>query len=168
MRTESEVNDQAVGRQTQTCSVTVGVKRSPTDKSVVHVSGELLRGVTETMCRVVATELNRSPELLALDLSGVIRIGMAGDGPASAPADYRAAQRLWLQRSISRLVGCAHSLLAQLAAQRLAQRGPASNVSSSTGLSAKPHLVALVRAGARFEKGNSSNDPTNRDDQQVA
>jgi hypothetical protein len=25
-----------------------------------------------------------------------------------------------------------------------------------------PHLVALVRAGARFKKGNSSNDPTNQ------
>jgi hypothetical protein len=26
-----------------------------------------------------------------------------------------------------------------------------------------PHLVALVRAGARFNKGNSSNDPTNQE-----
>ena len=26
-----------------------------------------------------------------------------------------------------------------------------------------PHLVALVRAGARFERGNSSNDPTNQE-----
>jgi len=26
-----------------------------------------------------------------------------------------------------------------------------------------PHLVALVRAGARFEKANSSNDPTNQE-----
>jgi anti-sigma B factor antagonist len=78
MRTGSEVNDQAEGRQTQTCSVTVGVKRSPTDKSVVHVSGELLRGATATMRRVVATELKRSPALLALDLSGVIRIDAEG------------------------------------------------------------------------------------------
>ena len=26
-----------------------------------------------------------------------------------------------------------------------------------------PHLVALVRAGARSRKGNSSNDPTNQE-----
>jgi hypothetical protein len=26
-----------------------------------------------------------------------------------------------------------------------------------------PHLVALVRAGAKFEKANSSNDPTNQE-----
>ena len=25
-----------------------------------------------------------------------------------------------------------------------------------------PHLVALVRTGARFKKGNSSSDPTNQ------
>jgi hypothetical protein len=25
------------------------------------------------------------------------------------------------------------------------------------------HLVALIRAGARFENGNSSNDPTNQE-----
>jgi anti-anti-sigma factor len=72
------LNNQSEGRQTQTCSVTVGVKRSPTDKSVVHVSGELLRGATAALRRVVATELNRSPELLALDLSGVIRIDAEG------------------------------------------------------------------------------------------
>ena len=32
MRTGSEVNDQAEGRQTQTCSVTVDVKRSPDEQ----------------------------------------------------------------------------------------------------------------------------------------
>jgi anti-sigma B factor antagonist len=72
------LNNQSAGRQTQTCSVTVGVKRSRTDKSVVHVSGELVCGATATMRRVVATELNRSPELSALDLSGVIRIDAEG------------------------------------------------------------------------------------------
>ena len=87
MRTGSEVNDQAEGRQAQTCSVTVGVKRSPTDKSVVHVSGELLRGATATMRRVVAAELKQSPALLALDLSGVIRIDAEGiDALVSAAA----------------------------------------------------------------------------------
>jgi anti-anti-sigma factor len=78
MRTGSEVNDQAVGRQTQTCSVTVDVKRSPTDKSVIHVSGELTRGATARMRRVVATELKRSPAVLALDLTGVNRIDAEG------------------------------------------------------------------------------------------
>jgi anti-sigma B factor antagonist len=78
IRTGSEVNDQAEGRQTQTCSATVDVKRSPTNKSVIHVSGELARGATATMRRVVATELNRSPALLALDLSGVNRIDAEG------------------------------------------------------------------------------------------
>ena len=72
------MNDQAEGRQTQTCSVTVDVKRSPTDKSVIHVSGELPRGASATMRQVVATELNRSPALLALDLTGVNRIDAEG------------------------------------------------------------------------------------------
>jgi anti-anti-sigma factor len=75
---EGEFNNQAEGRQTQTCSVTVDVKRSPTNKSVIHVSGDLLRGATATMRRVVATELNRSPALLALDLTGVNRIDAEG------------------------------------------------------------------------------------------
>jgi anti-anti-sigma factor len=78
MRTGSEVNDQAEGRQTQICSVTVDVKRSPTDKSVIHVSGELARGATATMRQLVATELTRSPALLALDLTGVNRIDTEG------------------------------------------------------------------------------------------
>src|ERR1700724_4212713 len=78
MRTGSEMNDQAEGRQTQTCSVTVDVKRSPTNKTVIHVSGELARGATAPMRRVVATELKRSPALLALDLSGVNRIDAEG------------------------------------------------------------------------------------------
>ena len=72
------MNDPAEGRQTQTCSVTVDVKRSPTDKSVIHVSGDLLHRASATMRQVVATELNRSPALLALDLSGVNRIDAEG------------------------------------------------------------------------------------------
>jgi anti-sigma B factor antagonist len=75
---EGELNNQAEGRQTQTCSVTVDVKRSPTNKSVIHVSGELVRGATATMRQVVADELNRSPALLALDLSGVSCIDAEG------------------------------------------------------------------------------------------
>ncbi|OBF96324.1 transcriptional regulator [Mycobacterium sp. 852002-51152_SCH6134967] len=72
------MNDQAEGRQTRTCSVTVDVKRSPTNKSVIHVSGELARGATATMRQVVATELKRSPALLALDLTRVNRIDTEG------------------------------------------------------------------------------------------
>jgi anti-sigma B factor antagonist len=72
------VNDPAEGRRTQTSSVTIDVKRSPTNNSVRHVSGELLRGATATTRRIVATELNRSPALLALDLSGVNRIDAEG------------------------------------------------------------------------------------------
>src|SRR5258705_3412741 len=75
---EGELNNQAEGRQTQTCSVTVDVKRSPTNKSVIRVSGELVRGATATMRQVVADELNRSPALLALDLSGVSCIDAEG------------------------------------------------------------------------------------------
>jgi anti-anti-sigma factor len=60
MRTGSEVNDQAERRQTQTCSITVDVKRSA------------------TMRQVVATELKRSPALLALDLTRVDRIDTEG------------------------------------------------------------------------------------------
>lgn len=72
------MNDEAEGRQTQTCSVTVDVKRSPTNKCVIHVSGELVRGAAATMRQVVANELNRSPALLALDLSWVNRIDAEG------------------------------------------------------------------------------------------
>ncbi|MFL6081812.1 MAG: STAS domain-containing protein [Mycobacterium sp.] len=54
------------------------MNRSPTNKSVIYVGGQLLRGATTTMRRVVANELNRSPTLLALDLSGVIRIDAEG------------------------------------------------------------------------------------------
>ena len=42
------------------------------------MSGELANGVSATMRQVVATELNRSPALLALDLTGVSRIDTEG------------------------------------------------------------------------------------------
>ncbi|BBX02018.1 transcriptional regulator [Mycolicibacterium moriokaense] len=66
------------GQRIETRSVTVDVKRSATNKSVISVSGELHRGATATMRRVVADELNRSPAQLVLDLSGVLRIGAEG------------------------------------------------------------------------------------------
>ena len=72
------MNNPAEGQQTQTRSATLDVKRSLTNTSVIYVGGELLRGVTATMRRVVADELNRSPALLVLDLSGVLRIDAEG------------------------------------------------------------------------------------------
>jgi anti-anti-sigma factor len=72
------MKNQAEGQQTETCSVDVDVKRSPTNESVIYVRGELLRGATATMRRLVADELNRAPALLVLDLSGVIRIDAEG------------------------------------------------------------------------------------------
>jgi anti-anti-sigma factor len=72
------MNNPAEGQQTQTRSATVDVKRSPKNKSVISVGGELLRGATATMRRVVADELNRSPALLMLDLSGVMCIDAEG------------------------------------------------------------------------------------------
>ena len=72
------MKNQAEGQQTQTYSVSVDVKRSTTNKSVIYVRGALLRGATATMRRVVANELNRSPALLVLDLSGVNRIDTEG------------------------------------------------------------------------------------------
>ena len=70
--------NQAEGQETRTCSVSVDVKRSPTNKSVIYVRGELLRGATATMRRLVTNELTRSPALLVLNLSGVIRIDAQG------------------------------------------------------------------------------------------
>ena len=72
------MNNPARGQQTQTRSATLDVKRSLTNTSVIYVGGELLRGATATMRRVVADELNRSPALLVLDLSGVLRIDAEG------------------------------------------------------------------------------------------
>ncbi|AGB26600.1 anti-anti-sigma regulatory factor (antagonist of anti-sigma factor) [Mycobacterium sp. JS623] len=72
------MNNPAEGQQTQTRSVTVDVKRSSTNKSVIYVGGELLEGATATMRRVVADELNRSPALLVVDLSGVLRVDTEG------------------------------------------------------------------------------------------
>jgi anti-anti-sigma regulatory factor len=53
----------------------------------MYVKVPLLRGATATMRRLVANELNRSPALLVLDLSGVIRIDAEGiDAVVSAAA----------------------------------------------------------------------------------
>lgn len=81
------MNNPAEGQQTQTRSATVDVTRFPRNKSVIYVGGELIRGATATMHRVVADELNRSPAILVLDLSGVLRIDAEGiDALVSAAA----------------------------------------------------------------------------------
>ena len=72
------MNNPAEGQQTQTRSATLDVKRSLTNTSVIYVGGELLRGATATMRRLVTNELTRSPALLVLNLSGVIRIDAEG------------------------------------------------------------------------------------------
>ena len=59
----------------------------------------LLRGATATMRRLVANELNRSPALLVLDLSGVIRIDTEGiDAVVSAATQARRIRYLALPR----------------------------------------------------------------------
>jgi anti-anti-sigma factor len=75
---EECMNNRGGGQQTQPRCVTVDVKRSSTNTSIISVSGELLRETTATMRRIVADELNRSPAQLVLDLSGVLRIGAEG------------------------------------------------------------------------------------------
>jgi anti-sigma B factor antagonist len=69
---------QAEERRRQTGPVNIDVKRSSTNKSVILVSGELRSGATAPMRRAVTIELNRSPALLVLDMSGVIRIDVEG------------------------------------------------------------------------------------------
>lgn len=59
-------------------SVRLQVQRSPTNTSVVHVDGPLLSDTTAPMRRTVADELMRSPEVLALNLTGVTNIDSAG------------------------------------------------------------------------------------------
>ena len=93
------MKSQAKGQQTRTYSVSVDVKRSTTNKTVIYVRGALLRGATATMRRLVANELNRSPALLVLDLSGVIRIDTEGiDAVVSAATQARRIRYLALPR----------------------------------------------------------------------
>ncbi|WP_084055175.1 STAS domain-containing protein [Mycobacterium avium] len=50
----------------------------PSNTSVVHVDGPLLADTTAPMRRTVSDELLRTPELLALNLTGVTTIDTAG------------------------------------------------------------------------------------------
>jgi anti-sigma B factor antagonist len=72
------VNERYIGSGTEPAPVQVCVRRHPTGKSVVCISGELLYGATADMARVINEELSRVPALLALDLSSVTGIDGAG------------------------------------------------------------------------------------------
>jgi anti-sigma B factor antagonist len=54
------------------------VQRFPTGKSVVRVSGELIRDTPSQLTRTVEEELMRAPSPLVLDLSGVTHINATG------------------------------------------------------------------------------------------
>lgn len=69
-------HSEAIGTQSDTLAV--DVQRSSINKSVVHVSGELLLDSTEAMQRIVTDELLRAPAQLALDLSEVTNIDATG------------------------------------------------------------------------------------------
>jgi anti-sigma B factor antagonist len=58
--------------------VNVDVQRFPTGKSVVRVSGELIRHTPSQLTRIVEEELMRAPSPLVLDLSGVTHINATG------------------------------------------------------------------------------------------
>jgi hypothetical protein len=84
------------------------------------------------MRQVVATELKRSPALLALDLTEVNRqtatrkrqnggTGSAAAGPVSTPQDYPAAQRFWCAELHLSACNVPAQLLTQVTSQRLAQ-----------------------------------------------
>lgn len=84
------------------------------------------------MRQVVATELKRSPALLALDLTEVNRqtatrkrqnggTGSAAAGPVSTPQDYPAAQRFWCAELHLSACNVSAQLLTQVTSQRLAQ-----------------------------------------------
>lgn len=54
------------------------VQRLPGDTSVVHVAGPLLADTAAPVRRTLSDELPRTPELLALDLTEVAAIDIAG------------------------------------------------------------------------------------------
>ena len=54
------------------------VQRFPTGKSVVRVSGELIRDTPAQLTRIVEEELMRAPSPLVLDLSAVTHINATG------------------------------------------------------------------------------------------
>jgi anti-anti-sigma factor len=63
---------------TQPEFVSVDLQRFPTGKSVVRVSGELIRDAPSQLTRIVEEELMRAPSPLVLDLSAVTHINATG------------------------------------------------------------------------------------------
>jgi anti-sigma B factor antagonist len=63
---------------TQSEFVRVDVQRFRTGKSVVRVSGELIRDTPSLLTQIVEEELMRVPSPLVLDLSGVTHINATG------------------------------------------------------------------------------------------
>jgi anti-sigma B factor antagonist len=69
-------NGHQFGKQSEANSV--DVQRCPTGKSVVRVSGELIRDAPSQLARIVEEELMQAPSPLVLDLSAVTHITAAG------------------------------------------------------------------------------------------
>ena len=131
-------------------------------------------GATATMRQVVATELKRSPALLALDLTEVNRqtatrkrqnggTGSAAAGPVSTPPDYPAAQRFWWQSVHLSACNVPAQLLTQVTSQRLAQpchllqrrivdrltrQAPQHRAQLSRSAPDRAFIVAWLRAGS--------------------
>jgi anti-sigma B factor antagonist len=69
-------NGHQFGKQSEANSV--DVQRCPTGKSVVRVSGELIRDAPSQLARIVEEELMQAPSPLVLDLSAVTHITATG------------------------------------------------------------------------------------------
>lgn len=67
-------------------SLRLQLQRTPSNTSVLHVQGPLLADTTPPLRRVVAEELMRAPELLALNLAAVTSIDNAGIDALTAAA----------------------------------------------------------------------------------
>ena len=131
------------------------------------------------MRQVVATELKRSPALLALDLTEVNRqtatrkrqnggTGSAAAGPVSTPPDYPAAQRFWCAErpplGLQRARTVAHP--GHLATPRAAVPPPPAphrRPAYQTGPTAPCAAFSAVRAGSGVHRGlvESRFGPTN-------
>jgi anti-sigma B factor antagonist len=67
-------------------SINIDVRRALVYRSIIRIQGGLLNTATASVWRTVETELRRSPELVALDLSEVTDIDAAGVGVLVAAA----------------------------------------------------------------------------------
>jgi anti-sigma B factor antagonist len=68
-------------------SIDIEVRRALVDSSVIRIQGGLMNVATASVWRTVETEFQRSPHLVALDLSAVTNIDAAGLGVLLAAAD---------------------------------------------------------------------------------